>query len=81
MSIYHTTNDTHAVLSSTPLRATFDTFHSTVAASAAIIDAVRTSLIRAWTLRRLTRLSDHMLRDFGFERDWDGTILRLRDGD
>lgn len=29
--------------------------------------------------RRLTRLSDHMLRDLGYERDWDGSIRSLRD--
>jgi hypothetical protein len=30
---------------------------------------------------RLARLSNHMLRDLGFERDWDGAIRPLRDLD
>lgn len=33
------------------------------------------------TQRRLASRSDHMLRDFGFERDWDGSIRSLRDLD
>lgn len=33
------------------------------------------------TQRRLVGLSDHLLRDFGFERDWDGSIRSLRDVD
>ena len=30
---------------------------------------------RRRTLRRLSRLSDRRLRDIGFERDWDGSVL------
>ncbi|TPK93041.1 DUF1127 domain-containing protein [Mesorhizobium sp. B2-4-12] len=30
---------------------------------------------RRRTLRRISRLSDHRLRDIGLERDWDGSIL------
>jgi hypothetical protein len=78
VSIYHTT-DTHVVLSSAPLQSTLDAFGAVVAASAAAVLAVRAAHLHRRTLRRLTRLSDHMLRDFGFERDWDGTILPLRD--
>jgi len=36
---------------------------------------------RRLTEQRFARLSDHMLRDFGYERDWDGTIRSLRDAD
>ena len=36
---------------------------------------------RRFMQRRLTRLSDHMLNDLGFERDWDGSIRSLRDVD
>lgn len=81
MSIYHTTDGTHPAPASAPLRATLEACRTAVSASSAIINAVRASFVRRWTLRRLTRFSDHMLRDFGFERDWDGNILRLRDGD
>lgn len=37
------------------------------------------SIEQRFLRRRLTRLSDHMLRDLGFERDWDGSIRSLRD--
>jgi uncharacterized protein YjiS (DUF1127 family) len=37
------------------------------------------ALEQRFTQRQLARFSDHMLRDFGFERDWDGSIRSLRD--
>ena len=33
------------------------------------------------TQQRLAGFSDHMLRDFGFERDWDGSVLSLHHAD
>ena len=27
-------------------------------------------------MRRLDRFSDHTLQDIGFERDWDGTLIK-----
>ncbi|TIW89109.1 MAG: DUF1127 domain-containing protein [Mesorhizobium sp.] len=40
--------------------------------------ARRTSAVveRRRTLRRVARFSDHRLHDIGFERDWDGSLLR-----
>jgi hypothetical protein len=29
-----------------------------------------------WTMQRIARFSDHRLQDMGFERDWDGSIIR-----
>ncbi|KAA1183635.1 hypothetical protein FP026_06230 [Rhizobium tropici] len=29
-----------------------------------------------WTMRLITRFSAHRLRDIGFERDWDGSLIR-----
>ena len=49
--------------------------------ASAALTSVRGSIERRKTQRYLARLSDHLLRDFGFERDWDGTIRSLRDGD
>ena len=43
--------------------------------------AFRSAAMQWWTRRRIARLSDRMLRDFGFERDWDGSIRSLRDLD
>ena len=28
---------------------------------------------------RLARLSPHLLKDMGFERDWDGSVYRAKD--
>ncbi|MFA1621339.1 hypothetical protein ACDY96_00565 [Rhizobium mongolense] len=28
-----------------------------------------------WTMQRIARFSDHRLKDMGFERDWDGSII------
>ena len=40
--------------------------------------ALRTTAVveRRRMLRRVARFSDHRLHDVGFERDWDGSILR-----
>ena len=80
MSIYHPT-DTHADVLSAPFRATRDAVDTVMATMATVLTALRAALLRHWTQRHLARLSDHMLRDFGFERDWDGTIRPLRDAD
>ncbi|TIN28612.1 MAG: DUF1127 domain-containing protein [Mesorhizobium sp.] len=52
------------------------TFESISAAMSGL--ALRTSAAfeRRRTLRRVARFSDHRLHDVGFERDWDGSILR-----
>ncbi|MER9587004.1 DUF1127 domain-containing protein [Mesorhizobium sp. M0276] len=52
------------------------TFNSIGAAMSGL--ALRTSVAieRRRMLRRVARHSDHRLRDIGFERDWDGSILR-----
>jgi len=46
-----------------------------------VVTTIRTGILQRWTHRHLTRLSDHMLQDFGFEREWDGTIHARRDAD
>ena len=42
---------------------------------------ITAAIEQRFTQRRLTRLSKHMLRDLGFERDWEGAIHPLRDAD
>lgn len=39
-----------------------------------------TGMQQRWIMRRLGRFSDHRLRDIGFERDWDGTVLPIING-
>lgn len=34
---------------------------------------------RGRTERRLARFSPHLLKDVGFERDWDGSVYRSKD--
>lgn len=33
-----------------------------------------------WAMRLVTRFSAHRLRDIGFERDWDGSLIRADGG-
>jgi len=52
------------------------TFQSISTAMSGLV--IRTSAVveRRHTLRRVARFSDHRLHDIGFERDWDGSLLR-----
>jgi hypothetical protein len=68
-------------LISAPLRAALGTIDALRAAVIHAVVATRTAIVDRWTQRRLARLSNHMLRDLGFERDWDGTVRSLRDAD
>lgn len=76
--VYHTTADTSIHLLAAQLSASADAVR---AAIFAVVDSARTRILHNWTRRHLARLSDHMLRDFGFEREWDGTIHSLRNTD
>ena len=78
MSIYHASADTADHINFAPVRAALE---ATAAAIATAAGTLRAAMVNRWTARRIERLSDHMLRDFGFERDWDGTIRAVRDAD
>jgi hypothetical protein len=73
VSIYHTANAEAELLGAR--------LGKMRAAATAIGSIIRTALLRHSTQHHLTGLSGHMLRDFGFERDWDGTVRRLRKAD
>lgn len=81
MSIYHITADTCPAPLSTILRVGLDAAGAARTGFFAAADNVGGALVRYRTQRRLSRLSDHMLQDFGFEREWDGTIHSLRGAD
>ena len=81
MSNYHACAETHGHLTMAPLRASLDAIAALRGAVHTAAGSVRAALVRRWTRHHIARLSDHMLRDFGFERDWDGTIRSLRDAD
>ena len=48
------------------------------AAKAAVVSIVAV-VERRRTQRFIARLPDHLLADFGYERDWDGTIRARRE--
>lgn len=78
MSIYHALADTEDHLNVGLVRTSLEV---AMAVTVTAVGALRVAVVKRLTARRLERLSDHMLRDFGFERDWDGTIRALRDAD
>jgi len=45
----------------------------------ALAASIQAAIDRRQTQRFIARLPDHLLQDFGYERDWDGTIRSLRD--
>jgi hypothetical protein len=60
---------------------------SSTAAIASLLTAVAgraTCLIvniqHLWTMQRIARFSTHRLQDIGFERDWDGSLIRASGG-
>lgn len=78
MSTIHTSLDTSeppSLPSARGLLIAIDAVFATVRGSA---DALRAGLVRRRTMAHVARFSDHGLRDIGFERDWDGTIVPLR---
>jgi hypothetical protein len=81
VSNYHATADFGDTVTATSLRPLLGALRALNAAVGAIGAALRAAIVRRGTQRRLAKLSDHMLRDFGFERDWDGSIRSLRDAD
>jgi hypothetical protein len=44
----------------------------------ALAASIQAAIDRRRTQRFIARLPDHLLQDFGYERDWDGTIRSLR---
>ena len=77
MSNIHATADT----SGHQISSTLGTVAETTATLRATIRNFATRVVAAIeqrsTQQRLAGFSDHMLRDFGFERDWDGSVLSL----
>ncbi|MER9948518.1 DUF1127 domain-containing protein [Mesorhizobium sp. M0047] len=52
------------------------TFNSISAAMSGLAIRISAAVERRGSLRRVARFSDHRLHDIGFERDWNGSILR-----
>jgi hypothetical protein len=76
VSNYHAYADTCDDLAPASLRPRVDALrHAIATAATRLVAIIEHRLAR----QRIARLSDHMLRDSGFERDWDGTVRPLRD--
>jgi hypothetical protein len=45
----------------------------------ALAASIQAAIERRQTQRFMANLPDHLLQDFGYQRDWDGTIRSLRD--
>ncbi|RUX22861.1 DUF1127 domain-containing protein [Mesorhizobium sp. M7A.F.Ca.US.011.01.1.1] len=52
------------------------TFQSITAATSGLALKASAVVERRRMLRQVSRFSNHRLHDIGFERDWDGSILR-----
>jgi len=79
VSNIHAIADTSDYQVSSALNIVVDVATTLNATIRALAMRVVAAIEQRFTQRRLTRLSDHMLRDLGFERDWDGSIRSLRD--
>ena len=76
MSTLHAYADDHVTLNLVPSLGGIGRVRALITALAT---SIQTAIRRRQTQRFIARLPDHLLQDFGYERDWDGTILRLRD--
>ena len=76
MSNVHAYADNHIALNLAPV---FDGVGRVRPVIAALASSMRAAIERRRTQRYIATLPDHLLQDFGYERDWDGTIRSLRD--
>jgi hypothetical protein len=76
VSNYHATADITDAYEAVSLRARLATL---ARRAVAVIARLRAAIEQRFAMQRISRMSNHMLADFGFERDWDGTIRPIRD--
>ena len=76
MSTFHAYADDHVTLNLLP---SFSGSGRVRALITALTASLQAAIEGRQTQRFITRLPDHLLQDFGYERDWDGTIRSLRD--
>lgn len=76
MSNIHAYADPHAALNVAPAS---DAIGRVRTVMIALTSSIHSAVERRQTERFVARLPDHLLRDFGYERDWDGTVRTLRD--
>ena len=81
MSNIHATADASVHQVSSALTTVVDVTATLQATVRTVAMRIVAAIEQRFMQRRLTRLSNHMLRDLGFERDWDGTIRPLREAD
>ena len=75
MSNLHAYADDHATLTIAP---SFGGIGRVRALITVLVSSIPAAIARRQTERFFARLPNHLLQDFGYERDWDGTIRSLR---
>jgi hypothetical protein len=63
-----------------PVRSPLEAFNTLRDAATELVVRLFATLRHRWTMRTIGRFSDRRLRDMGFERDWDGTVVPIVDG-
>ena len=76
MSNIHAYADNHIALNLAPV---FDGIGRVRTLMVGFASSIQAAIQRRQTQRYIATLPDHLLQDFGYERDWDGTIRSLRD--
>jgi len=81
VSTLHATLNTCNPVEITRVRSPMEAFSALRDAATALATRVSVGIQQRLTMRALNRFSDRRLRDLGFERDWDGTVIPIVDGD
>jgi len=76
----HATLNASTAVEITHVRAPLEAFKALRTAVTAFATRLGTGIQHRWTMRTLDRFSDRRLHDLGFERDWDGTVIPIADG-
>lgn len=80
MSTFHATLNTCEPVEMTRVHSLLEVFSALRNAATALTAGLTAGIQHRWTMRTLDRFSDRRLRDLGFERDWDGTVIPIVDG-
>ena len=77
MSATHIYLDTSYAPTPAPGRVLLVTFRSLTTLAGNSAARLLSAFQHRLAMRRIERLADHQLKDIGFERDWDGSVVRV----
>jgi hypothetical protein len=80
LSTLHATLNTCNPVEMTRVRSPLEALNALRTAATTFAARLGAGIRHRWTMRTLDRFSDRRLRDLGFERDWDGTVIPIVDG-